>query len=252
MDLYERFKTAANEIQQENLVISNRAFVLSNKIQPLLRLNSDKIVPYSSLSGLEDLGFIGGGFYSDSADKGVIMVTPSLFKEDSRVDVRLRATGVRILQILGITEVFAFGIGESLQKNDNGELIFWAEDHINLSAVNPLVGANIDEFGVRFPDMSAAYDDDLTLIGKRESEKAGFKVENGIWAAFDSERNRLDEFSEELIKNSVQYFCDELISESIAAAHGKLKLSLSLLVNPSEDAAEKLIKLLRQLIPESN
>ena len=249
MDLYERFKTAANEIQQKNPVISSRAFVLSSKIQPFLRFNSEKLTLYSSLSGLEDMGFIGGGFYSDN---GVIMVTPPLFEEDSTVDVRLCATGVRILQILEITEVFAFGIGKSLQKNDNGELMFWAKDHINLSAVNPLVGANIDEFGVRFPDMSSVYDDDLTSIGKTESEKSGFKVENGIWAAFDSERKRLDEFSEELIKNSVQYFCDELISESIAAAHGKLKLSLSLLVNPSEDAAEKLIRLLRQLIPESN
>ena len=252
MDLYERFRSAANEIQNKFPIISKRAFVLSNKILPFLRFNSEKLTLYSSLSGLEDLGFIGGGFYSDNADNGVIMVTPPLFKRDSTLDVRLRATGVRILQILEITEVFAFGIGESLQKNDSGELMFWAKDHINLSAVNPLVGANIDEFGVRFPDMSALYDDDLTSIGKTESEKAGFKVENGIWAAFDGDRKPLDEFSEDLIKNSVQYFCDELISESIAAAHGKLKLSLSLLVDPSEDAAEKLIRLLRQLIPESN
>jgi len=251
MDLYERFKSAANEIQQKNPVISNRAFVLSAKIQPLLRFNSEKTVSYSSLSGLDDLGYIGGGFYSDNADNGVIMLTPPLFEAGSTVDVRLRATGVRIFQILGVTEVFAFGIGESLQKNDNRELIFWAKDHINLSAVNPLVGANIDEFGVRFPDMSSVYDDDLTSIGKTESEKAGFKIENGVWAAFDSDRKRLDEFSKDLIKNSVQYFSDELISESLAAAHGKLKLSLSLLVNPSEDAAEKLIRLLRQLIPES-
>ena len=130
--------------------------------------------------------------------------------------------------------------------------MFWAEDHINLSGINPLVGENIDEFGARFPDMTAVYDNDLTSIGKTESENAGFKVERGVWAAFDIDRNRLDEFSEDLTKNSVHYFSDELINESVAAAHGKLNLSLSLLVNPSEDASEKLTRLLGHLIPKSN
>ena len=252
MDLYERFKSAANEIQRRFPLIGKRAFVLGNKLQTFLKFNSEKFVTYSSLSGLKDIGFKGGGFYSENPYNSVIITTLPLLADDSSVDVRLRATGVRILQILGITELFLFGIGESLKKDDNGELMFWAEDHINLSGINPLVGANIDEFGARFPDMTAVYDNDLTSIGTTESEKAGFKVERGIWAAFDSDRNRLDEFSYDLTKNSVHYFSEELISESIAAAHGKLNLSLSLLINPSEDASEKLTRLLGQLIPKSN
>ena len=252
MDLYERFNSAADEIQRRFPIIGKRAFVLGNKLQTFINLNSEKFVTYSSLSGLKDIGFRGGGFYSENADNSVIITTRPLFEDDSTVDVRLRATGVRILQILGMTELFLFGIGESLKKDDNEELMFWAEDHINLSGINPLVGANIDEFGARFPDMTAVYDNDLTSIGKTESENAGFMVEKGVWAAFDSDRNRLDEFSYELTKNSVYYISEELISESIAAAHGKLNLSLSLLVNPSEDASEKLARLLGQLIPNSN
>jgi len=252
MNLYERFKSAANEIQRRFPIISKRAFVLGNKLQTFLKFNSENFVTYSSLSGLKDIGFKGGGFYSVNADNSVIMATLPHFEGDSTVDVRLRATGVRILQILGITELFLFGIGKSLKKSYNGELMFWAEDHINLSGINPLMGANIDEFGARFPDMTAVYDNDLTSIGKTESENAGFKVERGVWAAFDSDRNRLDEFSRDLTKNSVHYFSEELISESIAAAHGKLNLSLSLLVNPSEDASEKLTRLLGQLNPKSN
>ena len=252
MGLYERFKSAANEIQINFPIIGKRAFVLSNKILSFTRFNSKKITSYSSLSALKDLGFIGGGFYSENADEGVIIMTLPLFDDVSKVDVRLLATSVRILQILGIEELFLFGVGESLQGDGNGEVMFWADDHINLSGINPLVGENIEKFGARFPDMSAVYDNELTSIGKKESEKVGFKVENGVWAAFDSTRNRLDEFSDDLTKNSVHYFSDDLISESIAAAHGKLSLSLSLLVNPSEAAAAKLQSLFGQLISRSN
>ena len=132
MDLYERFKSAANEIQANYPIIGTRAFVLSNKILSFLSFNSKKIISYSSLSGLNDLGFVGGGFYSDN-DKGVIITTLPLFDDNSKVDVRLLATSVRILQILGIEELFLFGLGETLQGDDNGEVMFWADDHINLS-----------------------------------------------------------------------------------------------------------------------
>lgn len=252
MDLYERFKSAANEIQRNFPITGKRALVLGSKLQSLLKFNSEKFVTYSSLAGLNDIGLKGGGFYTEYADNSLFIMTLPLFDDDSTVDVRLRATGVRLLQILGMTELFLLGMGESLNKDDSGELMFLAEDHINLSGVNPLVGANIDEFGARFPDMTAVYDAELTSIGKTESENAGFQVENGVWAAFDGDHNRLDEFSESLIKNSVHYFSDELISESIAAAHGNIKLSLSLLINPSEEVSEKLRRLIGQLIPKSN
>ncbi len=252
MNLYERFKSAANEIRRKIPLNSKRAFVLGNRIQPYINFNSEKLITYSSLSGLKDIGIIGGGFYPGYTDSSLIMMIPPLFEDDLKIDVRLKSVGVRILQILGIEDIFIFGIGERIEINDNEEVMFWAEDHINLSGINPLVGTNIDEFGARFPDMTNVYDNELTMTGRRESEKSGFKVDTGIWAACSSDMKTLDEYSDELTKSSVNYYCDELICESIAAAHGKINLGLSLLVNPSDGAAEKFVRLIRQLNFKSN
>ena len=44
----------------------------------------------------------------------------------------------------------------------SGDLVL-IQDHINLMGGNPLVGPNEESWGVRFPDLSRAYDPDLMI-----------------------------------------------------------------------------------------
>jgi purine-nucleoside phosphorylase len=48
---------------------------------------------------------------------------------------------------------------------------------------NPLVGANEERFGPRFPDMSEVYSTRLREIARRSAEAAGIGVEHGIYIA---------------------------------------------------------------------
>src|SRR5579864_696752 len=48
-------------------------------------------------------------------------------------------------------------------------------DHINLQGTNPLVGANDDRFGVRFPDMTRAYSREYAAIAREEAGRLGIK-----------------------------------------------------------------------------
>ena len=49
-------------------------------------------------------------------------------------------------------------------------------DHINMTGQNPLIGANLDDFGPRFPDMSDAYTADYRAIAHKVAEKIGIKL----------------------------------------------------------------------------
>lgn len=54
-------------------------------------------------------------------------------------------------------------------------------DHINLTGQNPLIGANLDDFGPRFPDMSNAYSKDYRQTAHRVAEKLGIKLDEGVY-----------------------------------------------------------------------
>lgn len=54
-------------------------------------------------------------------------------------------------------------------------------DHISSFSPNPLIGANIEEFGTRFPDMSEVYDNDLQEIIRTVAKENQIKLREGIY-----------------------------------------------------------------------
>jgi len=56
-------------------------------------------------------------------------------------------------------------------------------DHINLQGQNPLMGANDERFGPRFPDMSYTYAKRYREIALEEAEKLSIPPREGIYAA---------------------------------------------------------------------
>jgi purine-nucleoside phosphorylase len=57
------------------------------------------------------------------------------------------------------------------------------DDHINLLGSNPLIGANDDGFGPRFPDMSEVYSRRLRDIADAVAQAREIPVSHGIYAA---------------------------------------------------------------------
>ena len=57
-------------------------------------------------------------------------------------------------------------------------------DHITSFVPSPLIGQNIDELGVRFPDMTAVYDPDLRNILKQTAVELGIPLKEGVYIQF--------------------------------------------------------------------
>lgn len=54
-------------------------------------------------------------------------------------------------------------------------------DHITTGVPSPLIGENIEELGVRFPDMSEVYSLRLRNIIKKEAENLGIGLQEGVY-----------------------------------------------------------------------
>ena len=54
-------------------------------------------------------------------------------------------------------------------------------DHIVTAIPSPLIGANIDELGERFPDMSEVYSRRMREIVKEKADKLGIKLREGVY-----------------------------------------------------------------------
>lgn len=89
---------------------------------------------------------------------------------------------VRVMKMLGIHHLFVSnasgGINPSFEIGD----LMVITDHINLFPENPLRGANIDEFGTRFPDMSEAYNKSLIKKAEEVAAENNIKIKKGIYA----------------------------------------------------------------------
>ena len=54
-------------------------------------------------------------------------------------------------------------------------------DHITTGIPSPLIGANPEELGVRFPDMSEVYNGELRSIIKKEADRLGIQLQEGVY-----------------------------------------------------------------------
>lgn len=56
-------------------------------------------------------------------------------------------------------------------------------DHINLMGDNPLRGPNVDAWGLRFPDMSRAYDPELGKLAHEVADRSDVQLKQGVFVA---------------------------------------------------------------------
>lgn len=91
---------------------------------------------------------------------------------------------VRAMQRLGIEVLIVTNAAGAVNPDYQPGEIMLITDHLNLmgmAGLSPLRGPNLDELGLRFPDMSQAYDRSLGATALEVAANAGLTLHQGIY-----------------------------------------------------------------------
>ncbi|MBI5153655.1 purine-nucleoside phosphorylase [Candidatus Poribacteria bacterium] len=99
------------------------------------------------------------------------------------VDVRETVVPLRALLTLGVRIVILSNAAGSVNRLFVPGDLMLITDHINNQFRNPLVGANLDSLGPRFPDMSAPYDPALQELARKVALELQIPLREGVYLA---------------------------------------------------------------------
>ncbi|MBO5721033.1 MAG: purine-nucleoside phosphorylase [Bacteroidales bacterium] len=88
---------------------------------------------------------------------------------------------IRVMHELGIKRLFVSNAAGGMNPNFAIGDLMVIKDHINLFPEHPLRGRNIEEHGVRFPDMSDAYSPYLIEKAFTIAKEQGIKLQYGVY-----------------------------------------------------------------------
>ena len=91
---------------------------------------------------------------------------------------------IRVMKQLGIEKLIVTNAAGAVNKSFIPGDLMLISDHINLSGTNPLIGRNMDTFGVRFPDLSNAYSESLRNIARKVAKEQDIDLKEGVYTFF--------------------------------------------------------------------
>lgn len=88
---------------------------------------------------------------------------------------------IRLMKLMGAKVLFLTNAAGGINRNFNAGDFMLITDQISMSVPSPLIGENIDELGVRFPDMSEVYSRRLRKIIENSAVTAGVPLRKGVY-----------------------------------------------------------------------
>lgn len=140
----------------------------------------------------------------------------------------------RVLGLLGVKTLILTNAAGGINLNFKPGTLMVIDDHINLMGTNPLVGANDERFGLRFPDMTEAYSKRLREIADAAAKATGVPVAHGVYAALHGPSYETPAEIRYLRTIGADAVGMSTVPETIVARHmGMEVLGISCITNPA-------------------
>jgi len=230
-----KIQTAAEYIRERVPFAPKLGLVLGSGWNMILEdMESPVRIPYADVPGMLAStvpGHAGEWVFGKIGGREVAVMSGRIhyYEGHSLRDVTLP---IRVMKALGVETVVLTNAAGAVNKGFEPGDMMLITDHINLTASNPLIGPNDDSLGVRFPDMSKAYDPELREVARSIAREQGLRLREGVymWLTGPTFETPAEiRMARALGADAVGM---STVPETIAARHGDMRvLALSCMTN---------------------
>ena len=142
---------------------------------------------------------------------------------------------IRVMQRLGIKKLILTNAAGGLRESFFAGDLMIITDHLALlpmAGENPLRGPNLDEFGTRFPDMSAVYDPEYIELTREVGKELDIPMHEGVYVCLSGPTFETPTDCRFLKMVGVDAVGMSTVPEAIVAKHGGMRiLGISTITN---------------------
>jgi purine-nucleoside phosphorylase len=185
MAYYDDVKEAADAIRARIQVVPDIAIVLGSGLGDFAGTLGDAVsMPYGDLPHWPVSRIVGheGRLVVGAVRGRTIAALSGRCHVYEGHDLKTVTFAVRALGLLGVKTLVLTNAAGGVNTGFSQGALMVIDDHINLIGSNPLVGANDDRFGPRFPDMTEVYSVRLRGVADEAARAVGVQVPHGVYA----------------------------------------------------------------------
>lgn len=186
MSYYDAVKEAADAVRSRIEAVPDIAIVLGSGLGAFAGELTDAVsLPYGELPHWPASNVIGheGRLVVGRRGGKLVAALSGRCHTYEGHDLRTVTFAVRVLGVLGVKTLILTNAAGGINTGFSEGALMVIDDHINLLGNNPLVGANDERFGPRFPDMTEVYSRRLRAIADEAGRELGLTLPHGVYVS---------------------------------------------------------------------
>ena len=226
-DLKAKITESVEFINQKSNIKPKIAIILGTGLGRLAEdIKEKEIIPYSDIPNFPTSTVQGhsGNLVLGKLENKEVVAMQGRFHYYEGYNLKEVTFPVRVMKKLGADVIIisnaAGGMNRFFKRGD----LMLITDHINLFGDNPLIGPNDEELGLRFPDMSEAYDRKLVELTLKVALKEKIKLHQGIYVGLTGPTLETPAEYRFLIKIGADAVGMSTVPEVIVANHMGMKV----------------------------
>lgn len=183
-EVYEKINRAYKSIKERIPFVPKVALILGSGLGDYADgIDVKEIIDYHDIDGFPVSTVLGhkGRFvfgYVNSVPVVIMQGRVHYYEGYSMTDVVLPA---RLMKKMGAEILFLTNASGGINYNFKAGDFMLMTDHISTFIPNPLIGANIEQLGTRFPDMSEVYNKELNQIIRDSADCLDIHIQEGVY-----------------------------------------------------------------------